>query len=67
LRGRERAAANGRGRPAEGDHLPAGHPFIFKSSYDKANRSSGTSFRGPGMEKGLEILAKVQRELKVPC
>ena len=41
-------------------------PFIFKSSYDKANRSSGTSFRGPGMEKGLEILAKVRRELEVP-
>jgi 2-dehydro-3-deoxyphosphooctonate aldolase (KDO 8-P synthase) len=41
-------------------------PFIFKSSYDKANRSSGASFRGPGMEKGLEILAKVRRELKVP-
>ncbi|TMH33899.1 MAG: 3-deoxy-8-phosphooctulonate synthase [Betaproteobacteria bacterium] len=43
-----------------------GIPFIFKSSYDKANRSSGVSFRGPGMEKGLEILAKVKRELKVP-
>ena len=43
-----------------------GIPFIFKSSYDKANRSSGTSFRGPGMEKGLEILAKVKRELSVP-
>jgi 2-dehydro-3-deoxyphosphooctonate aldolase (KDO 8-P synthase) len=43
-----------------------GIPFIFKSSYDKANRSSGTSFRGPGMAKGLEILAKVKRELKVP-
>jgi 2-dehydro-3-deoxyphosphooctonate aldolase (KDO 8-P synthase) len=43
-----------------------GIPFIFKSSYDKANRSSGTSFRGPGMDKGLEILAKVKRELKVP-
>lgn len=42
-----------------------GIPFIFKSSYDKANRSSGTSFRGPGMEKGLEILAKVKRELNV--
>ncbi|GAB3473949.1 3-deoxy-8-phosphooctulonate synthase [Polaromonas eurypsychrophila] len=40
-----------------------GIPFIFKSSYDKANRSSGTSFRGPGMDKGLEILAKVKREL----
>jgi 2-dehydro-3-deoxyphosphooctonate aldolase (KDO 8-P synthase) len=43
-----------------------GIPFIFKSSYDKANRSSGTSFRGPGMAKGLEILAKVKRELGVP-
>ena len=43
-----------------------GIPFIFKSSYDKANRSSGTTFRGPGMQKGLEILAKVKRELGVP-
>ena len=43
-----------------------GIPFIFKSSYDKANRSSGTSFRGPGMAKGLDILAKVRRELGVP-
>ncbi len=43
-----------------------GIPFIFKSSYDKANRSSGTSFRGPGMDKGLEILAKVRSELNVP-
>ena len=41
-------------------------PFVFKSSYDKANRSSGTSFRGPGLDRGLEILAKVKRELKVP-
>ena len=43
-----------------------GIPFIFKSSFDKANRSSGTSFRGPGMEKGLEILAKVKKTLHVP-
>ena len=43
-----------------------GIPFIFKSSFDKANRSSGTSFRGPGREKGLEILAKIRRELGVP-
>ncbi len=43
-----------------------GIPFIFKSSFDKANRSSGTSFRGPGMERGLEILAKVKKELGVP-
>ena len=42
-----------------------GIPFIFKSSYDKANRSSGTSFRGPGMQAGLEILAKVKKTLGV--
>jgi 2-dehydro-3-deoxyphosphooctonate aldolase (KDO 8-P synthase) len=41
-------------------------PFIYKSSFDKANRSSGTSFRGLGMEKGLEILARVKREIGVP-
>ncbi|MDQ2988523.1 MAG: 3-deoxy-8-phosphooctulonate synthase, partial [Pseudomonadota bacterium] len=43
-----------------------GIPFIYKSSFDKANRSSGTTFRGPGMEKGLEILADVKREIGVP-
>ena len=43
-----------------------GIAFIFKSSYDKANRSSGGSFRGPGMDAGLGILAKVKRELGVP-
>ncbi|HWJ94470.1 MAG TPA: 3-deoxy-8-phosphooctulonate synthase, partial [Telluria sp.] len=43
-----------------------GIPFIFKSSYDKANRSSGASFRGPGMQRGLEILAKVKKELALP-
>jgi 2-dehydro-3-deoxyphosphooctonate aldolase (KDO 8-P synthase) len=43
-----------------------GIPFIFKASYDKANRSSGTSFRGPGMDRGLEILARVRREFAVP-
>ena len=42
-----------------------GIPFIYKSSFDKANRSSGTSFRGLGMEKGLEILAKVKKEVGV--
>jgi len=41
-------------------------PFIFKSSFDKANRSSSTSFRGPGMDRGLEILTRVKHELKVP-
>lgn len=43
-----------------------GIPFIFKSSFDKANRSSGTSLRGPGIDAGLEILAQVRRELNVP-
>ena len=43
-----------------------GIPFIFKSSFDKANRSSGTSFRGPGRDMGLAILAKVKRQLGVP-
>ena len=43
-----------------------GIPFIYKSSFDKANRTSGTSYRGPGMEKGLEILGDVKRELEVP-
>ncbi len=41
-------------------------PFIYKSSYDKANRSSGKSFRGPGMDEGLRILEKVRRDLGVP-
>ena len=43
-----------------------GVSYIFKSSYDKANRSSGSSFRGPGLEKGLEILAEVKRKVGVP-
>ena len=44
----------------------AGVPYIFKSSYDKANRSSASSFRGPGLQKGLEILAEVKRKVGVP-
>ena len=43
-----------------------GIPFIYKSSFDKANRSSGSSFRGLGIEKGLEILATVKQQIKVP-
>jgi 2-dehydro-3-deoxyphosphooctonate aldolase (KDO 8-P synthase) len=43
-----------------------GIPFVFKSSFDKANRSSGSTFRGPGIDKGLEILAKIKRELNLP-
>ena len=41
-------------------------PFVFKASFDKANRSSIDSFRGPGLEKGLEILARVKSEFQVP-
>jgi len=41
-------------------------PFIYKSSFDKANRSSGSSFRGLGMEQGLAILARVKKEIGVP-
>lgn len=43
-----------------------GMQYIFKASYDKANRSSIKSFRGPGLEKGLEILAAIKKELQVP-
>src|SRR6476646_4245590 len=43
-----------------------GIPFIFKSSFDKANRTSGTSFRGPGLEEGLKVLSEVKRQLGVP-
>jgi len=41
-------------------------PFVFKSSYDKANRSSHASYRGPGMEEGLRVLADVKRHVEVP-
>ena len=43
-----------------------GIPFIFKASFDKANRSSRLSFRGPGLEKGLEALARVRKQIGVP-
>lgn len=41
-------------------------PFVYKSSFDKANRSSGKSYRGPGMEEGLQILADIRSELNLP-
>src|SRR3970282_884725 len=41
-------------------------PFIYKSSYDKANRTSHMSYRGPGIDKGLDILAKVKKTIGVP-
>ena len=44
----------------------AGTPFIFKASYDKANRTSGRSYRGPGLAEGLRVLARVAESVKVP-
>ena len=44
----------------------AGVPYIYKASYDKANRSSVTSFRGPGLKEGLRILRKIKEDLKLP-
>lgn len=41
-------------------------PFVFKSSYDKANRTSVTSYRGPGLERGMSVLARIREELRVP-
>ena len=41
-------------------------PYVFKASYDKANRSSGESFRGPGLKAGLKILAKIKNEFHIP-
>ena len=43
-----------------------GVPFVFKASYDKANRTSVSAFRGLGLEKGLKILSKVKKEFKIP-
>src|SRR5262245_18946791 len=43
----------------------AGVPFIFKASFDKANRSSVSSFRGPGLKEGLRILGKIKSDLKL--
>ncbi len=43
-----------------------GIPLIFKSSYDKANRSSVRSYRGPGLDRGLKVLGRVKRELEIP-
>jgi 2-dehydro-3-deoxyphosphooctonate aldolase (KDO 8-P synthase) len=43
-----------------------GMPYVFKSSFDKANRTSISSFRGPGLEKGLAILAKIKQQIGVP-
>src|SRR5215469_14464460 len=44
----------------------AGAPYIFKASYDKANRSSVSSYRGPGLREGLRILGKIKSDLRLP-
>lgn len=46
--------------------LKLGIPYVFKASFDKANRSSYSSFRGPGIEEGLKLLAEIKKELNVP-
>ena len=64
LEGFERSLLIGRRAKKIADKL--GIPYIFKASFDKANRSSIKSFRGPGMVEGLKILADIKRELNVP-
>ena len=64
LEGYERSLKIGRRTKEIADKL--GIPYIFKASFDKANRSSIKSFRGPGLEEGLKILAAIKSELNVP-
>ena len=64
LEGLERSLYIGREIKAITQRL--GIPYVFKASFDKANRSSFNSFRGPGLEKGLEMLAQIKKELDVP-
>lgn len=64
LEGLERSLYIGREIKAITQRL--GIPYVFKASFDKANRSAFNSFRGPGLEKGLEILAQIKKELDVP-
>lgn len=64
LEGLERSLEIGRRTKEIADKLKI--PYIFKASFDKANRSSIESFRGPGLEEGLKILATIKSELKVP-
>ena len=64
LEGLERSLYIGREIKAIANRL--GIPYVFKASFDKANRSSFNSFRGPGLEKGLAMLAQIKKELNVP-
>lgn len=64
LEGYERSLAIGKRAKAICEEL--GIPYVFKASFDKANRSSVFSFRGPGIDEGLEILAQIKKDLQVP-
>lgn len=64
LEGYERSLMIGRRAKAIADKL--GMPYVFKASFDKANRSSYDSFRGPGLKEGLAILAQIKKDLGVP-
>ena len=64
LEGYERSLAIGKRAKAICEKL--GLPYVFKASFDKANRSSRESFRGPGLEEGLKILAQIKKDLQVP-
>lgn len=64
LEGYERSLMIGQRTKAICDKL--GIPYVFKASFDKANRSSYASFRGPGIEEGLKLLAQIKKDLGVP-
>ncbi len=64
LEGYERSLMIGQRAKAIADKL--GMPYVFKASFDKANRSSFNSFRGPGLKEGLAILAQIKKDLGVP-
>ncbi len=64
LEGYERSLMIGRRAKSIADKL--GMPYVFKASFDKANRSSYNSFRGPGLKEGLAILAQIKKDLGVP-
>ncbi len=64
LEGYERSLLIGRRTKAIAEEL--GLPYVFKASFDKANRSSYASFRGPGLKEGLAILAQIKKDLQVP-
>ena len=64
LEGYERSLAIGKRAKAICEKL--GLPYVFKASYDKANRSALDSYRGPGIEEGLQILAQIKKDLNVP-